>query len=1117
MKTIPFSLLAGLFAFSGLWPAQARAQQETAPAGCFLENTHWARAQSVALAADAPKLEPTGETTGPLLYFLGPPSGEQLHSHAYIGDCVLRMEFMLTPDAQAGVYLEGRYKIRLAADGMGALAPVAKASGADNTADAAPPRTRVPAKPGQWQTLDVRFRAPRFDDARNTTENALILEVKIDGQLVQSNTVATRWSQGSEFAWDDAAGPLTVGVDQGQIAIRTFSLQRADFNAVKLPSVSGQPSNTATLIDYVQQGREDFHSFGCVECHATQRDDASAKTGPNLFGVFTLEPRDVTIASGTEGHRFTVKTDHAYLQRSLRHPWDELAIADTGANAGQPYPAIMPPYAPTVVSDQQIDALLSYLMTLNEPSRQGPIIRLVEKTGLKNYDPVADRLQLLVDRTVRMQRGPMEAVSARAIHVGLPNGINYSFDPRILAIAKVWQGGFLDMSGEFLNRGGRGLKPGFESREIDLGPTAALLAPLNAQGRPVDFTFKDAIFGDSAAIHASLMSKQDPLDRLKEIDAQFLGYDRDSRDANAAPVFHYRVGRNVVAMRTDFSAEGGVRIQIDGTFATPQSFAIDAGVLGAVQVSAGNIDDGRWTLPAGEHVHATAQGHLAVTKNVWRPRPSSFAYRRQPLEIEPSTPTLPPGYSAERYFGPKDNYGREQLFEPLGMAVAPDGTLVVATRTAGIWRLVGNEWRFFAEGLFDSLGVQVEDPHGFTVVAGQKAELTRIRDTDGDGLADSFSTLADAFSYHGNYHSYMHGPVRDAQGNYFITLNLDDAGGDDTEYRANGKYMGTSGGFRGWAIRVPAQGGFEPWANGLRSPASLGVAPDGRIWYADNQGEYVGTSKLFVLKKDAFYGHPASLVDLPGMTPDSPEIAWDRVKHRRESAVVLFPQSRLANSPGNPAWDTTGGRFGPFAGQMMIGDQTQSVLMRVGTETVDGHEQGFAIPFATDLESGVMRPVFLPDGSLVLGETGRGWQAKGGKVASLQRIVWDGKTIPPAIHDVAAVADGFELHFTVAIPAALTEADLAHALAISSWVYRDAPDYGSPELDEHPEAVTRLEIAADRQSLHVVLAKTEQPRIHPDQTARVYRITLDSKPVWGKTGPGFDAFYTLYAFPSAAK
>src|SRR5207302_1424110 len=132
--------------------------------------------------------------------------------------------------------------------------------------------------------------------------------------------------------------------------------------------------------------------------------------------------------------------------------------------------------------------------------------------------------------------------------------------------------------------------------------------------------------------------------------------------------------------------------------------------------------------------------------------------------------------------------------------------------------------------------------------------------------------------------------------------------------------------------------------------------------------------------------------------------------------------------------------------------------MRVTTETVNGVEQGAVMPFLTNLESGVMRPVFLPDNSLLLGETGRGWQAKGGHVSSLQHIIWDGTTTPPVIHHVSATAGGFELFFTTPIPLSFSPADLAAAVSATSWVYRDAADYGSPELDDHEEILTKVEL-----------------------------------------------------------
>src|SRR5690606_5171550 len=147
--------------------------------------------------------------------------------------------------------------------------------------------------------------------------------------------------------------------------------------------------------------------------------------------------------------------------------------------------------------------------------------------------------------------------------------------------------------------------------------------------------------------------------------------------------------------------------------------------------------------------------------------------------------------------------------------------------------------------IFDSLGVEIEDDKGLQLVVGQKAELTRIKDTNGDSLADSFETLFDAHSFHGNYHTYMHGPTKGSDGAYYIAINL--AHSDQAIYKAGGMYMGASGGFMGWAIRVSPKGEATLFANGLRSPAGIAAGPDGRIWYSDNQGEFVATSKLFEL------------------------------------------------------------------------------------------------------------------------------------------------------------------------------------------------------------------------------------------------------------------------------
>ncbi len=1060
------------------WCGSAAAAEEAVSppvAPWFQENAAWV-SQAVEDVAEA-------------LVYVGAAGAPQLRSHGDRGDNIVRLTYRLPEGAEgrALLMMQARYPVPLTGE------------------------------PGQWIQLEARVRGARYDEANNKTANAMILDVVIDGERVMHNRIFEQEDAESEYEWENGEGPTTLLVEMPGFALASFEVRRADFEQVQLPAESGGETNLDELIDFVALGRESFASVGCIECHALAADDTAVKTGPNLWGLFRHYPRDREIAD-PEGHRFNVTVNESYLHNSVRDPHSERAIAEKApaiVPVGEPFLPVMPPYTAEVVTDQQIDAIGAYLKTLNPPHQQGPVQVWLTEAGPQNYDPMQDRFLLLVDDRVRVQRGPMAGVSGRALHVGQPNGLHYSFDPRVLGIAKLWQGGFLNMSGEWRNRGGGGLKPGFESREITLGEGGTLIAPLHASGAPVDFSFKEAVFRDSEARLASAYSETDPLARLAEEDAAFLGYSRDSREPLASPVFRYRVGRNQITFSAALGGDGAATFTLGGDWPEAQAFRLDASVLGDLEVSAGTVADGVWTLPAGVALPVTARARIAVMNQPWRPAPSGFNGRVQPLVIEAATAQLPDGYTVEDYIAPLDNYGRDLLFEALGVAVAPDGTIVVASRTAGIWRIVDGEWRQFAEGLFDSLGVVVEDESGLVVVAGHKSGLSRISDTNGDGLADRYEVLTDAFSYHSNYHSYVHGPVRDpATGDYFITLNL--AHNNDGGYfNAGGEYMGTAGGFRGWAARVPAGGGFEPWADGLRSPAGLGFAPDGRLWYADNQGEYMATSKIFVLRQGGFYGHPAALIDRPGQTPESPGIAWDAVKHTKELPVVLLPQVKLANSPGNPAWDTTGGRFGPFGGDMFIGDQTQSVLMRVTTEAVGGVEQGVAIPFARELESGIMRPVFLPDGSLLLGQTGRGWQARGGRVSSLQRIRWDGTTIAPAIRRMEATSTGFEVKLTRPLPASLTPAEVATALSLVSWTYRDAPAYGSDELATRTEAVTRLVLNPARDALTLTLGTTLQPQVHEMQTARVYHLELDGAALWGEgaaTEPGLEAYYTLYRF-----
>jgi hypothetical protein len=61
--------------------------------------------------------------------------------------------------------------------------------------------------------------------------------------------------------------------------------------------------------------------------------------------------------------------------------------------------------------------------------------------------------------------------------------------------------------------------------------------------------------------------------------------------------------------------------------------------------------------------------------------------------------------------------------------------------------------------------------------------------------------------------------------------------------------------------------------------------------------------------------------------------------------AIWFPHGILGISTSAILIDDVKGKFGPFAGQVFVGDQGQSKIMRVAMEKVKGEYQGAVFPF----------------------------------------------------------------------------------------------------------------------------------------------------------------------------
>ena len=415
-----------------------------------------------------------------------------------------------------------------------------------------------------------------------------------------------------------------------------------------------------------------------------------------------------------------------------------------------------------------------------------------------------------------------------------------------------------------------------------------------------------------------------------------------------------------------------------------------------------------------------------------------------------------------------------------GIDFLPDGRLVAVFRRGEvmIYDPDTKEWSLFAKGLHDPLGVLAVGNDELLI--GQRPEVTRVKDTDGDGRADLYKTVTDEFGMSGNYAEFTHGPIMDEEGSLYFSLNTASNNGPVRdiirgEYSPRGRVgrMFSAVSYRGWVMKVTPEGETIPWASGFRSPNGLALDKDGNLFVPDNQGDWLGTSKLYHVRKGKFYGHASSLAWEEGFSMNPLTLPVPVLDRMRQRAAVLFPQGVLANSPTQPVFDYTGGQFGPFEGQMFIGEMNHPLIMRVDLESVQHQLQGAVIPFINTekLRIGNNRLVFGPDGSLWVGQTDHGWPGDRG----LQRVVWEGET-PFDVYSMSLTKDGFDLTFTR--PVDPETARDTSAYRFTRYYYKYSQSYGSSQRDRQPVKVTDVDISPNRRRVSVSLEALKKEYVY---------------------------------------
>jgi hypothetical protein len=153
------------------------------------------------------------------------PQKTDMTSKQEFGDCYVHVEYRTPVDASgkqighgnSGVGLQGRYEVQILGDyGQN---PEPGGAGAFYSQKAA--RVNASKKPGEWQTLDILFRAPRLDAAGKVVEKPRAT-VFLNGILVQNNEEFTGMTgiQYGQYKEMTKTGPLVLQGDHDAVQFR---------------------------------------------------------------------------------------------------------------------------------------------------------------------------------------------------------------------------------------------------------------------------------------------------------------------------------------------------------------------------------------------------------------------------------------------------------------------------------------------------------------------------------------------------------------------------------------------------------------------------------------------------------------------------------------------------------------------------------------------------------------------------------------------------------------------------------------------------------------------------------------------------------------------------------
>jgi sugar phosphate isomerase/epimerase len=216
------------------------------------------------------------------------------------GDVKAHIEFIIPKGSNSGLYFMGRYEIQVFDSWQKASEyPGIECGGIYQRWDenkepkgfeGHSPRVNASRPPGEWQSFDVVFRAPRFDENGKKISNARFEKVVHNGVLIHEDVALTGPTRAGAYEDEKTAGPLMLQGDHGPVAYRNIWIEPAGANpffAMDTATKDAKHQTAKEQVDMLKALGYEGIGIGFTGCEElAEMLEQLDKNGLRLFAVY---------------------------------------------------------------------------------------------------------------------------------------------------------------------------------------------------------------------------------------------------------------------------------------------------------------------------------------------------------------------------------------------------------------------------------------------------------------------------------------------------------------------------------------------------------------------------------------------------------------------------------------------------------------------------------------------------------------------------------------------------------------------------------------------------------------------------------------------------------------